>query len=212
MKKSLITLLFILFVSMLFGQKVSLIRQFGKVSCPEKIWILTHPFCAKKTYKLTLVSLITTDSLLAHKALDADANGGQVDAFRHAFWMAILSSEIGEKRALKLGKAHEKGNYRDFKKGRIEDGALPDETSSEMDLWNNKIGAVIGVKKMNITLDQLRDTVIAYIHKGEMKIILKDSMKNPVDCNNIPLQNFNEKKWNLGKCLVRSNYLSYKPK
>lgn len=206
MKKRLFTLVLLLFTGVLFGQKLSIIKQFRKISCPEKMWILKHPFCAKKAYKLTRLALVTVDSLMAAKALDSDANGGQIDAFRHAFWMALLSAKIGEKRAINFGKAHEKGNYRDFKKGKLEDGALPDSTSCEMDLWNNSIGAAIGANNKNISAFSLRDTVIAYILKGEMKIILKDSNKKALDCSGNPIKIENTKRWNLGKCLVRSDY------
>ena len=43
--------------------------------------------------------------------LDKDPSGGQVDAFRHAYWMARLNEEIGKNAAKSLGKAHEKENY-----------------------------------------------------------------------------------------------------
>jgi len=44
--------------------------------------------------------------------LDGDASGGQVDAFRHAYWMARLHQEIGKRAAFSLGKSHEKENWK----------------------------------------------------------------------------------------------------
>ena len=54
--------------------------------------------------------------------------------------MACLGTTIGEKASRKLGKAHEKGNYKAFRRGKTEDGFLQDETAVEMDLYNNEEG------------------------------------------------------------------------
>ena len=47
-------------------------------------------------------------------------------------------------KAYRLGKAHEKGNYLDYKKHRLEEGSIPDKISSDMDLCNNLKGIEIG--------------------------------------------------------------------
>ena len=67
-----------------------------------------------------------------------------MDAFRHAYWMARLTQSIGRKKALKLGEAHELGNYQDYLSGKVEEVHLPDSMSSVMDRWNNRLGAGIG--------------------------------------------------------------------
>ena len=120
------------------GQKNTKKTQRPKISCPEKRWAVFHPFIAKKSYNLTKETLQVTDSVKNSKILDGDINGGQVDAFKHAYWMALLSQNIKYKKALKLGKAHEKGNYKSFKKS-LRKGfqTSQDQRSSEMDLWNN---------------------------------------------------------------------------
>ncbi len=204
-KKSFFILVLFLKALVLLAQHQSPLKQFCKVSCAEKKWILCHPFIAKTSWKITRLAIETSDSLNNIKALDSDPNGGQIDAFRHAFWMALLTLEIGEKNALKLGKAHEKGNYRNFKKHRLEDSALPDKASGEMDLWNNKIGAGIAASQIKISISDLRDTIIKYIEGGKMKIIVKNCQKKALDGegNPLPLDQIN--KWDNGKCLVKSD-------
>ena len=93
-------------------------KSFRTLSGPEKYWIITHPFIAKKVWKITSHTLAITKEVINDSLLDGDEAGGQVDAFRHAFWIASLSQKICWRKALSLGKAHEKGNYRSFKKGK----------------------------------------------------------------------------------------------
>src|SRR6185369_7369148 len=106
--------------------QISYREEFHKLSCPEKRWVIFHLFIAKKTFRLTQLARATSKELAKSPSLDGDENGGQVDAFRHAYWMALLSQHICWRKARSLGKAHEKGNYREFKKGKTEEGLLPD--------------------------------------------------------------------------------------
>ncbi|MDF1673085.1 MAG: hypothetical protein P1U41_06245, partial [Vicingaceae bacterium] len=122
-------LLFLLVVfcsnGLVFSQ--SKFKSFKKLSCPEKWWVIWHPFVAKKAFNVSQLARQKTDSIKQNKILKGNGSGGQVDAFRHTFWMAKLTNEIGWRRAEKLGKAHEKGNYKDYKKRRLEDGVVPDK-------------------------------------------------------------------------------------
>nr|MBC8146645.1 hypothetical protein [Bacteroidota bacterium] len=151
---------------------------------------------------------IANDSINLTSTLDGNQNGGQVDAFRHAYWMALLSYHIHWRKAMKLGKAHEKGNYIDFKQRRKEEGSLPDFASSEMDLWNNKIGIEIGKQfDKNLTELQLQQLIIQAILNGEMKIILMNSDGKFLDKDRkiIPESELTGK-WENNKCLVPSNF------
>jgi hypothetical protein len=146
----------------------------SSLSRPEKWWAVTHIFVAFKAKKISSYSLYLTDSLKQDSNLDGDASGGQVDAFRHAVWMALLTKNMRWKKAWRLGKAHEKGNYLQYKKGKLEDGFPPDKVSSDMDFWNNDVG--ISITKNNKTLSDsaIVSTVIEKILSGEMKIIYKN--------------------------------------
>ena len=121
------------------------LKSFKELSCPEKWWVIGHPFVAKKTLKVSQIARLKTDSIKENNILKGVGNGDQVDAFRHTYWMASLTQTIGQRKAKRLGIAHEKGNKRDFKKGNKEEGSLPDKISSEMDLFNNEVGLKIEI-------------------------------------------------------------------
>lgn len=174
-----------------------------KISCSEKWWVIWHPFVAKKAYRITLEARKVTEEVKKDSVLVGSGNGYQIDAFRHAYWMATLTKEIGWRRARSLGRAHEKGNYRDYKKRRNEDGVIPDEISSEMDLHNNFIGIQIG--KITVS-ENLKTVVIQSIIDGKCKVIKSDSKGNYLDCEGNTISPENLKgKWKNNKCLVNSN-------
>ena len=188
------------------AQNVSLYKKFKELSRPEKYWVIKHPFVAKKAWRITQEVLRVTDSVAYINTLDHDRNGGQVDAFRHAYWMASLAQRISWRKSLKLGKAHEKGNYFDYLKHHLEDGVHPDKASGDMDLFNNDIGIKFGKKNKHISETDLQVMVIDAIIVGKMKIIKKDSLGNFLDeKNNIISTDSLKSRWDNGKCLVNSN-------
>lgn len=165
--------LFLVFNSNVMAQK-STIQQFMNLPYPEKIWVCFHPFVASKALRIGIYARDYSLKMKDDPDLDGDYNGGQVDAFRHAFWMALLSKEIGSRSARWLGKAHEKGNEIQFKKKLLEDGSLPDFTTCEMDLKNNEIGIEINDEYPDAERDDLANIIKQYIIEGRMFIIKKD--------------------------------------
>ena len=181
---------------------------FFSLSPPAKKWVILHPFKAKKALKISLEVQRISDSIQQTTLLDGDASGGQVDAFRHAFWMARLHQELGKSAARTLGKAHEKENCITFKKGKLEDGVLPDEISSTMDLWNNEQGLKLIKKGSTIPEKGLIFRVINAIKSGKMKIIKKDKKGNFLTCKEAIITEDELKgKWKNNKCLIVSNSL-----
>ena len=176
----------------------STLHSFKKLSCPEKWWVIGHPFVAKKALKVSQITRVKTDSIRHNQILKGAGNGGQVDAFRHTYWMASLKLSIGERKARRLGVAHEKGNKRDFKKGKIEDGSLPDLISSQMDLFNNEVGLKIE--------EDIMYNVVEAVKNGKCKIIKTDENGNFLDCEGVAiiLQSL-KGKWENRKCLVNSD-------
>ncbi|HRP61108.1 MAG TPA: hypothetical protein PK833_12610, partial [Vicingus sp.] len=160
------------------------------------------PFVAKKALKVSLEAREITDEIKQQKLLVGTGNGDQIDAFRHAYWMARLAQEIHWRKANRLGKAHEKGNYQQFKKGKLEDDVLPDKISSEMDLFNNKVGLNLG--KLNKE-KELKNEVLNLVKDGQCKIIKTDAEGNFLDEKNklIPLEEL-KGKWETRKVLVDS--------
>ena len=181
-------------------------RAFVKLSRPEKWWAFTHPFIACKAFNLTVKAREASNEMMNDTILDHDGNGGQVDAFRHGYWMALLSQKISTRKAKKLGVAHEKGDYLAFKKHRMQEGMLPDSMASVMDLCNNDSGIAIGGRNKKLTKEELMSIIKQKVVSGEMHVLLKNGKGTYLTCdgNEIDMQLYLHQ-WNTPKCLVRSN-------
>jgi hypothetical protein len=203
MKKTLL----LFFISISLHAQTDL-KSFFALSWPKKSWVLLHPFKAKKAYKISMEVQRISDSISKTNLLDGDGSGGQVDAFRHAYWMARLHQEMGKSAAKWLGKAHEKENYLMFKNNEKEDGIVPDEISSEMDLFNNTQGLLLISKNSDISKTGLIYRIMNAIHEGKMKIIKKDKNGRFLTCDGAEISPDSLKgKWKNNKCLVASNQI-----
>jgi hypothetical protein len=181
--------------------------SFKKLSSPKKWWVILHPFKAKRALIISNDVNKVSDSIRKTNLLDGDYAGGQVDAFRHAYWMARLTEEIGKSAARSLGKAHEKENYLMYKKRKLEEGIIPDEISSEMDLFNNEVGLTLTKKGNNTARKELINKVIKAVLEGKMKVVKKDKKGNFLTCEGELISTKSLKgKWKNNKCLVASNY------
>ncbi len=185
----------------------NLLHNYANLSNSEKSWIIKHPFVAKKTHNVTQKVIKICTEVKIEQMLDQENIGGKLDAFRHAYWMAVLTQKIGKRKSKKLGLAHEKGNRILFDKNLTEDGETPDSISCAMDLFNNEQGIRIGQANKKANSVDIKLIVIKKIQEGAMKIIAKNSTGQFVDCNDkeIPLPEI-QKKWKNSKCLVSSNY------
>ncbi|PQJ68789.1 DUF6973 domain-containing protein [Polaribacter butkevichii] len=202
MKKYLFFLV-LLFSVQMFAQ--SNFKSFFKLSAPIKKWVLFHPFKAKKSLDVSKEANKVSDSIAKTNLLDGDGAGGQVDAFRHAYWMARMHQEIGERAARSLGKAHEKENYITYKKRNLEEGVVPDKISSEMDLYNNEQGLQLITKGSKISKKGLTYKIVNAIKKGTFKIIKKDMNGNFLTCEGKVIAKESLKgTWQNNKCLVSS--------
>ncbi len=185
----------------------NIFQRFKKVPLPEKIWVFTHPFVAKKAWQITAEVQQKMLEIKNDSRLDGNENGGQVDAFRHAFWLASLAQKLDKQKARSLGKAHEKGNYSNFKNKTLEEGSLPDATACEMDLKNNEVGIEIGSTNKNASPEQLAEIIIDFIKDGKLWVVRKTSDGRFLNIDN---QIISEEeyigKWKNPKCLVPSNF------
>ncbi len=203
-KSSICILVLILSVPLILEAKESRIKAFCKLSRPERCWVLTHPFVASKAWKLTQLTRQLTYEISKDTLLDGDINGGQVDAFRHTYWLALLSQKMRWKKAFRLSEAHERGNYLTFKKGQQEDGISPDSAASVMDRFNNHLGIEIGRANKLASQDSLMHLVVTAILNGQAKILSKNSEGDYLDCNGSIISP-STGIWNIPKCLIPSN-------
>lgn len=187
-------------------------KPWQKISRPEKLWSVAHPFKAKKVYRCGLRAKHVTDSL-RRAGVMTDADGGQLDAFRHAYWMALMITEgLPERSVRTVGEKHEKGNYLGFRKGELEDSSRADSMATVMDLRNNEKGIETGKQfitgNKSLSLIQL---LINRIWNGELFILKKDVTGRYLDCENKPITvSAYAGKWFIPKCLVKSNEIAVK--
>lgn len=146
------------------------------------------------------------DEVAKMNMLDHFQNGGKLDAFRHAFFMAAFDQKIKTKKLRKLGIAHEKGNYLHFLKNIKEDGELADSLSTVMDLKNNELGFRIGNGNKKTDLQNLKDLVIEEIKKGGAVYFKRNVSGQYFTCEGelINLENF-QNKWFIPKCLIATD-------
>ncbi len=199
-------IILLLFTYNTMSARQSKCAAFRKLSRPEKCWVLFHPFSAGWAWTITEHVRNVSEGLVNDSILDGDNNGGQVDAFRHTYWLACLSQSMRWKKALRLSEAHEKGNYLSFKKGRLEDAVLPDSVASAMDRYNNRLGSEIGCRNKEISRDSLKVLVIQMILEGNARIIAKNKQGDFLDAEgNILNMELFKGRWNIPKCLLPSS-------
>jgi hypothetical protein len=85
-------------------------------------------------------------------------NDNHNDAFRHAFWNALLTQRFGEQWAKDYATAHEQipGNEAD---------------REAMDLYNNELGRRLAVEHPDASPDELADLVAAAVRDGDAVVI-----------------------------------------
>lgn len=185
-------------------------KPWKRASRPEKIWSAVHPFKAKKVIACARRSQFVTDSLDKAGVL-TDRNGGQLDAFRHAYWMALMINEgMSEKVVRRVGERHEKGNYIDYKKGKQEDSVRADSMMCVMDLRNNASGIAIGKKFRDGDKKlSLIETIVNEAWNGNLAIMHKNAMGGYLDAKGelIDLTQYSEK-WYIPKVIVKSDMIA----
>jgi hypothetical protein len=130
-----------------------------------------HGASAISTFKRIVDSSGTDSEVNAYRVADqyfprvddkgmpvAGVNDGHNDAFRHAFYNAMLSKEFGVDFAAAFGTAHE--------------GKPGNEADREaMDLYNNELGRKIAVANPDATPKQLAELIYSAVERGEALVI-----------------------------------------
>jgi hypothetical protein len=182
--------------------------QWQQLSGPMQRWTLLHPFAAPKALAISKRALAITDSVRTIGSIGTDANGGKLDAFRHGIWMALLVQAMSPCKAASLGRAYERGNHRDFRQGKLEDGAQQDAIASKMDLWNNKAGRRIGRTCEGLTDAETAREILRGLHQLEFRIVKKDRAGHCLDETDavIPVEAW-QGKWRNARCLWPSDWI-----
>ncbi len=85
-------------------------------------------------------------------------NDGHRDAFRHAYWNALMTQKYGETWTNAFATAHE---------------GVPGNTANReaMDLYNNEVGRSIGAANRNASPEQLANLVEQSLNQGKLVVI-----------------------------------------
>ncbi len=198
--------LFFLIIPLRSTGQESNFKKWMHLSGPERRWVIWHPLVALYVLKITMNTRDVTKEFAKNPLLDQYNSGGKLDAFRHVFWMASLSSTIKWRKALRLGNAHERVNKKDWRKGRYEEGSPPDKIAGEMDYWNNDIGLEIGKQNQDISEEELIQLVLKVITDGKCKIIKRNANGDFLDRDgNIVASSDWQGKWENSRSLIFSN-------
>ena len=185
------------------GQHV--LKQYRTLTKPEKRWVKRHVFVARKAFRISLQAEALYLKAMQDSIITGPENGGNPDAFRHALWMAMLTQSIGKKKALRLGKAHEKANYAYFLQHRLEYGQLPDSVSSVMDLLNNETGAQLGLDMPKANVHELQTALLQLVQNGKLHIIKTKPDGAWLMCDGTEPDGTQwQGQWHIPKCLVPS--------
>lgn len=146
-----------------------------RLSSYEFLWALRHPFAAIKIKGIHRKASVIYSQQKLKQEPDSFSVNGKLDAFRHVFFMAAFSQKVKAKKVIRLGKAHEKANYRQFKRDPERNKVQQDSLSTVMDLKNNLIGIGLGRDCRNCSLEELRKKVMELIHEEKVCYILRNN-------------------------------------
>ncbi|MGO1070472.1 DUF6973 domain-containing protein [Lysobacter sp. CA199] len=94
----------------------------------------------------------------ADRSREWQGNDGHRDAFRHAYWNALMTQKYGAEWTGAFATAHE--------------GVPGNNANREaMDLYNNKIGREIGAANPNVSAEKLADLVEQSLNQGKLVMI-----------------------------------------
>lgn len=197
----------IFLVSLLFFSPLK--GQWRSLSWPEKCWAVFHPVAAVKIKSIASQCYRIYESDSLKLVLDSFPNGGNKDAFRHCFFMAAFSQNVNIKKLRRLGKAHEKGNYRQFLRNQREDGEVPDSIGSVMDLYNNELGFTIGKENKTASLTTLAEVCLKALSNGKGRMLKRNEKGQYLNEAGIVLTPFSYLgKWQNDKCLIPTRIIN----
>ncbi|TMP70107.1 hypothetical protein CWB76_12040 [Pseudoalteromonas sp. S1609] len=131
----------------------SLYDKYDHLTDDEKSYIKTHPHHVTAIMKSRDIAYSETTKRFGH-----NGRNDKSDAFRHCFWSATLSRDIGYKNALEFTNAHESS-------------PLNIAEEKTMDLHNNSVGLRIGISNSdNTKLSKMCNDALS---AGKLKVIKK---------------------------------------
>ncbi|ASN21791.1 DUF6973 domain-containing protein [Arthrobacter sp. YN] len=101
-----------------------------------------------------------------------DRNDDQNDAFRHAYWNALMVKEFGADWAEDYATAHEQ----------LPGNPAPREA---MDLYNNEVGRNVAIANPDASAEELADLIEEAVNNGDTVVVGQDLLPHP--SNEVPM-------------------------
>lgn len=142
---------------------------FKQLSCFEMAWAIGHPFKVARGKRTSQEALDLYYQVKDTLWPSMQGVSDSADAFRHALWMVLLSESMSAGAAYRLGLAHEKANYRQMKKGELEDGSQIEVGFIQMDLHNN-LHAIQAMNCQSNSIESATDFALSLVRSGVLKV------------------------------------------
>ncbi|MFC8529631.1 DUF6973 domain-containing protein [Nocardia sp. NPDC057227] len=115
--------------------------------------------------------------VFAGEMRDGGVGDGHADAFRHAYWNAMLTKEFGAEWTEAFATAHE----------RTDDPARTHATAEAMDLFNNEVGRRIATENPTASNPELYDLVKQAVLDGRTVVVGPGPDNHLMYSNQVPL-------------------------
>lgn len=115
--------------------------------------------------------------------------GGLGNAFRHAFWQAMITNELGEQQAVRIGNAHENKKNVDLSIRTFKNLTDADTTA---DLLNNIIGRAIGNDNSGASRREIARAVMNEFHNNGLWVAVPQESGYTVEKHRISRKEYNK--------------------
>lgn len=129
-------------------------EQYERLTTWEKVSLGLRPFAVPSVNECATKAMAEAARRFPRHTL----HNGEGDAFRHAYWSALMTREIGFLNTKAITDSHEES-----------DTNPPDEKA--MDLHNNLQGMVIAIKNRRATDEQLANLCAKALKEGKLKVL-----------------------------------------
>ncbi len=145
------------------GKQTKITDKWNQLNDKEKNIIRWHP----QWYRVTYIEKNANEAFkMTEETFNKQGKGDESDAFRHAFWQARNTQDVGEELTRAWSDAHEYSTP-------------PHEVNTDlyMDIHNNDVGIEIGKSNPKATPEELKSIILDKISKGELLILNEDQTK-----------------------------------
>ena len=134
-------------------------KQYSRLSPAEQAVAIWHPFAAREVARARDEASAMTDRIFGEGVSSAH-DGTIANAFKHAYWNALMTRRIGEPLAKEFADAHEEQYLNDSE---IHQGFMNSE-HSQMDLFFNEVGRECAIEFSETTDIKLAEWVLFRVY------------------------------------------------